>query len=275
MLAAIVTAFGYGLRHGADLDHLAAITDITSSQDDGKRSMALAGLYAAGHAVVVFVLGVLAIAAGDLVPAGLDEAMGRVVGATLIALGLYVFWSLARHGRDVRLRSRWMLVFDGLRRLRRRVTIEHDHDHPPDHHPTPHSVNDSSRIGGAIVHKRVAVKVKHSHRHRHVGEVPVDPFTGYGARTAFGVGMLHGVGAETPTQVLLFVAAAGVAGTGGGVLMLVAFVVGLVLTNTVIALASTFGFLRVGRNNTAFAMIAGFTGAASLVLGTLYVLGRA
>ena len=36
----------------------------------------------------------------------------------------------------------------------------------------------------------------------------------YGRRTAFGVGMIHGVGAETPTQVLIFLAAAGASGRG-------------------------------------------------------------
>ena len=39
--------------------------------------------------------------------------MGRVVGITLIALGVYVFVSLIRHGREFRMRSRWMLVFAG------------------------------------------------------------------------------------------------------------------------------------------------------------------
>lgn len=266
MLAAIVTAFGFGLRHGIDLDHLAAITDITSSQEKAKRSIGLASLYAAGHALVVFVLGLAAVVAGDRIPPGIDEAMGRVVGVTLIALGIYVFWSLARHGRRVRLRSRWMLVIDGVRRLRhRRVDIEHDHDHDEGHHGTVPVHPASPTVG--------AVKTAHRHAHRHVGELPDDPFRSYGARTAFGVGMLHGVGAETPTQVLLFVAAAGVAGTGGGILMLVAFVAGLVVTNTAVAVASTFGFLRASRNGYAYAVVAAVTGAASLALGTYYVLG--
>ena len=47
--------------------------------------------------------------------------------------------------------------------------------------------------------------------------------------------------------VLLFVAAAGVGGRSGGVLMLVAFLVGLLVSNSAIALASTFGFLRATR----------------------------
>lgn len=268
----MVTAFGYGLRHGIDWDHLAAITDLTSSQDDSRRSMVLAGLYAGGHAVVVFVLGVLAIAAGDRLPAGVDEAMGRMVGATLVVLGAWVFWSLARHGRDFRLRSRWMLVFAGLRRLRRRdkVTVEHEHDHGADHHPGTVPAAAVAEGGSRVQ----MVQATHAHAHRHLGTLPADPFGTYGKGTAFAVGALHGVGAETPTQVLLFVAAAGVAGTGGGLLMLGAFIAGMLTTNTAIAVASTFGFLQAGRNWALYVGLGVVIGAVSLVLGTLFLLGR-
>jgi ABC-type nickel/cobalt efflux system permease component RcnA len=268
----LATAFGFGLRHGIDWDHLAAITDITSSQEDGRRSMVLAGLYAIGHAIVVLVLGVAAIAAGDRLPDGVDAAMGRVVGATLLLLGAYVFWSLARDGRDFRLRSRWMLVLAGAVRLTRRlrhVVVEHAHDHPADGH---HHHDEHAQATSAA--HAVPVRVKHAHVHRHVGTLPDDPFAGYGNRTALAVGALHGIGAETPTQVLLFVAAAGVAGTGGGLLMLLAFVAGLLVTNTAIALASTFGFLQAGRSWQAYVAVAVLTGAASVVLGVMFLLGR-
>ncbi|MDQ3756892.1 MAG: hypothetical protein M3394_03480 [Actinomycetota bacterium] len=271
-LGLLATAFGFGLRHGIDWDHLAAITDITSSQEDSRRSVLLASLYAVGHAAVVFVLGVVAIAAGARLPSNIDAAMGRVVGATLVVLGVYVFWSLARDGRDFRLRSRWMLVFDGASRLARRlrhVVIEHEHDHPPDGHHHGSEEHDPRHDTAAAT-----VRVAHAHVHRHVGTEPEDPFPAYGWRTALGIGALHGVGAETPTQVLLFVAAAGVAGAGGGVLMLMAFIGGLLTTNTAITLLSTFGFLRAGRNWRAYMAVAALTGAASLVLGVLFLLGR-
>ena len=271
-LGLLATAFGFGLRHGIDWDHLAAITDITSSQEDSRRSVFLASLYAVGHAAVVFALGVVAIAAGARLPEGMDAAMGRVVGATLLVLGVYVFWALAREGRDFRLRSRWMLVFEGAGRLTRRlrrVVIEHEHEH--DDHGHHH---DEHARAVTTAQQPSPVRVAHAHVHRHEGTVPDDPFGTYGWRTALGVGALHGVGAETPTQVLLFVAAAGVAGAGGGVLMLLAFVAGLLVTNTAITLLSTFGFLQAGRNWGAYVTVAVLTGAASLVLGVLFLLGR-
>src|SRR5438445_185612 len=136
------TAFGFGFRHGIDWDHIAAITDITSSQDTTRRSIFLATLYAVGHAVVVFALGLAAIVLGQRLPAGVDATMERIVGATLLVLGAYVFYALIRYGRDFWMRSRWMLVFSGVRRAARRlrdgrpviVEVAHEHDHAVDGH---------------------------------------------------------------------------------------------------------------------------------------------
>ena len=274
----LATAYGFGFRHGIDWDHIAAITDITTSQDEGRRSMFFATLYALGHGLVVLLLGVAAIVAGERLPESVDEVMGRVVGATLLALGLFVFWSLWRHGRDFRMRSRWMLVFAGVRRgLRwvrgRRVVIEHDHPHDDAHHGGPTVPAASPSPDGAVA-TATSTKTAHRHAHRHLGTLPQDPFADYGRATAFGVGMLHGIGAETPTQILLFVAAAGVGGRTGGLLMLAAFLAGLLTSNSLIAVASTMGFLRATRNWAVYATVAVVTGGFSLVLGTLFLLGR-
>jgi high-affinity nickel-transport protein len=50
-----------GFRHGIDWDHIAALTDLTASRDRVRQSMALATMYAVGHALVVFALGVATI----------------------------------------------------------------------------------------------------------------------------------------------------------------------------------------------------------------------
>ena len=253
----LVTAYGLGFRHGIDWDHIAAITDIAGSQDEPRRSMSLATLYAGGHALVVFALGVVAIAAGDLVPASLDGAMGRVVGLTLVALGVWVFVSLARQGRQFRMRSRWMLVFDWVRSLRRRRTA-----------PVTPAARSSVLVeaGHDLAH--------HPHPHPHAHPMPDAPPGGYGRGTAFGVGMLHGVGAETPTQVLIFLAAAGAGGTGTGVITLVAFLAGLLTSNSLIAATASFGFLRASRSFAVYASVAVITGTFSLVLGVLLLLGK-
>lgn len=55
---------------------------------------------------------------------------------------------------------------------------------------------------------------------------------GYGSRSTFLVGVIHGLGAETPTQILLFLMAANLGGTGAGLLGLLMFIVGLLVMNT-------------------------------------------
>src|SRR5438309_10938289 len=89
-LGLIATAFGFGFRHGIDWDHIAALTDITGSQDEGRKSMVLATMYALGHALVVFALGVAAILAAERLPSSVDGVMERIVGTTLLVLGVYV-----------------------------------------------------------------------------------------------------------------------------------------------------------------------------------------
>lgn len=274
-LGLIVAVFLAGLRHGFDIDHIAAITDITSSQTDRRRSFALANIYAAGHALVVILLGAAAVIAGQRIPSALDSLMGRVIGLTLISLGIYVIYSAVRFGRDFKMRSRWMLAIAGvrtaLRWLRRaehlEVEIEHSHPHGRGHHPHPHPVPASP---GSVRLKTST----HVHTHRHVVPMPPDPFTEYGAKTSFAIGMLHGVGVETPTQVLLFVTAAGVAGHAGGIAVLGAFVGGLFVGNTILATISTTGFATGKRAPVIYALLASATALISIYVGTLYVLGR-
>ena len=262
----LVSGFWFGVRHGIDWDHIAAIADITGSQDERRSALWLGTVYVLGHAAVVFVLGLIAIAFGDLLPEGIDQVMGRVVGVTLLVLGVYVFVSLVRHGRDFRLRSRWMLLFSGIRRGSRWVR---------------------SRVRKGAASEAVEERggsddpslLHHGHHgrpghHHHGAPEPGDTFDNYGTGTALGVGMIHGIGAETPTQVLIFIAAAGAGGTAVGVAVLLAFIVGLVLSNSLITIGSAVGFLSASRNFAVYAAVGVLTAFFSLVLGALFLFGK-
>ena len=281
----VLTAFGFGFRHGIDWDHIAALTDITSSQENSRRSMFFATLYALGHGLVVFTLGSAAIVFAQRLPRGVDTVMERFVGATLILLAIYVVFALARHGRDFRMRSRWMLLFSGIRRsvraLRRNsnsndtIEIVHEHAHPlVEVHDHAHE-HEHNLVGAASVAGAPSIERRHRHPHRHVVQMPDDPFANYGPKTAFGVGMIHGIGAETPTQVLLFLTAAGAGGKGAGMLLLGCFLIGLLTSNTVIALAGTFGFLGASRNFALYVGVSVVTAAFSFVIGSIFLFGTA
>jgi high-affinity nickel-transport protein len=272
-----------GFRHGFDWDHIAAITDITSTTTSGhmdvdipagaamtahghdagemrghahehredpsalhssaesrfaheqRHAVFLASLYALGHASVVFVLGVLALLVGAILPAWVDPILEKVVGVTLVLLGAWVLFSVFQYARgkgEFRMRSRWMLIFDLV------------------------------RYGWGALQARV-----HGHEHK-----PSAHATQYGPRTAFGVGMIHGVGAETGSQALLLAGIAGVSGTTG-IVILLAFVVGLLISNTLVAVVSASGFIGAQRMRTVYVVVGAFAGTASLVIGVLFIGG--
>jgi ABC-type nickel/cobalt efflux system permease component RcnA len=280
-LGVLISAFLFGFRHGIDWDHIAAITDITGSQEDRRTALLFGSLYALGHGLVVFVIGCLAIVLGERLPSGIDNLMERIVGVTLIILGVFVFVSLIRHGRDFRMRSRWMLIFSGVRSVYRRVRrdrsdpgLDHTHDEQPVH---VHS--GGGGVALAVAEDLPASEWHHGHHgrpgHHHHKHPEPDAFMNYGKRTAFVVGMIHGIGAETPTQVVIFFAAAGSpGGKTTGVIVLLTFLLGLFSSNTMITLGSSFGFLRASQNWKIYVTVAVLTGTFSLIIGTLFILGR-
>jgi cytochrome c biogenesis protein CcdA len=282
-LGFLATALLFGFRHGIDWDHIAAITDITGSQEDRSQAFVFGTLYALGHALVVFVIGVAAIVLGERLPPGVDDVMQRIVGATLLVLGVFVFTSLIRHGREFRMRSRWMLIFSGARSAYRKIRSGHGETGDPDraHGAEPvhtHAAEDEG-VALAVAEDLPVSEWHHGHHgrpgHHHHKHPEPDAFMDYGRRTAFVVGMIHGVGAETPTQVLIFLAAAGASGKGAGVVVLLAFLVGLLTSNTLITLGSSFGFLQASQNWKIYVSVAVLTGIFSLVIGTLFLFGKA
>lgn len=290
--ALLTTALVLGIRHGIDWDHIAAITDITSTTaaadageerhvaehrtgvhdhphggpselavhaeegdhaavempamdqaveltrgrfvSEQRRAIVLGTLYALGHASVVAVLGLAALTFGALLPDWVDPIMSRVVGITLIVLGVWVFYSVYayfRHGAEFRLRSRWMLVFA--------------------------SVRYAWRWFGAKLHG-----------HDHVEAVEM---SAYGRRTAFGVGMIHGIGAETGSQVLIIAAVGGAASAGLGVPMMVAFIAGLLISNSAIVILTSTGFVASQLRNRIYLGVGILAGTFSLVVGILFL----
>jgi cytochrome c biogenesis protein CcdA len=284
-----------GLRHGIDWDHLAAITDITSANvstgettrehanalpslaraaasapqagtlaiaaapglgemrvarvHDGRMARVntprlrrqeawhgffLATMYALGHASLVVALGLLAIWFGTLLPDWIDPLMGRIVGVTLLFLGVWIIYSLVRYGRDFRLQSRWMVLIalarNGWGRLRSRITGE-----PRAHH---HEI------------------------------------TQYGPGTAFGIGVLHGIGAETGSQALLLAGAVGATAQATGTALLLFFALGLLMSNSLIAAFSAFGFVSSSARRTVYLAFGIFAAVFSLIVGFLFVTGQ-
>jgi len=288
-LGVLGAAFLFGFRHGIDWDHIAAITDITSSQEERSASMLFGSIYALGHALVVFVIGSLAILIGARLPENVDPIMERIVGLTLVILGVFVFVSLIKHGREFRMRSRWMLIFSGTRSAYRKArgamgrggegeatAVGGDHVHS-DADPV-HMHASEEGVALAVADDLPVSEWHHGHHgrpgHHHHKHPEPDAFMNYGKGTAFVVGMVHGIGAETPTQVLIFLTAVTTGGKLGGEAVLLTFIVGLLMSNTLITFGSSFGFLRASRNWKVYVTVAILTGTISLVIGLLFLFGE-
>ena len=197
-------------------------------------ALVLGTMYALGHGSVVIVLGLLALLARQILPDWIDPIMERIVGVTLIVLAAYLFFSIAqffRGGAEFRLRSRWMLVFAGIRN------------------------------GYSLVRSKFLGRP-----HEHVHEAQQ-----YGVKTAYAVGLIHGVGAETGTQVLVIATAVGAGSRAMGVAALSAFVAGLLISNSIVTVISTAGFVSTQRRQGIY-VAAGLVAAIfSLLVGIFFV----
>jgi len=230
----LATAVLLGLRHGIDWDHIAAIADLTSAPMETQPAMLLGGLYAAGHSLVLLIIGGGAVLLGAELPDAVDRYTEPVVGATLLLLGLVLLAALIFARSQYRMRSRWMLLLAG--------------------------------VFGAYDWARERVtQTPRPERRR---------FEQYSHRAAFGMGMLHGVGAETPTQVLLFAAAADAGGRAAGFTILLCFVFGLLCSNSSLSGMAAFGYMKARTLRPASLALGAVTGVFSVVVGVIFLTGN-
>ena len=268
--ALLVSAFGFGIRHGFDWDHIAAISDIATSEKNQRKAFSLATAYAFGHAAVVVGLGIGIILADFTIPDSVDTTMMYLIGGSLIALGVWVLVSVVVQGENFRLRSRWMIIrdgaFRGLQRVRtsskgRTISIEHEHAHL---HQQNMEVHDHTHENNLPL--EIDVNSSHQHSHRH--EIHIES-SAMENSTARGVGILHGIGLETPTQIAIFVATTQASGKLGGLLILSAWVVGLLIANSSIAIVSVRTSNWLQQHVNVYRYIAAGIGLLSLIVGIL------
>lgn len=225
-----------GFRHGFDYDHIAAISDITSVQRRATASMRLGLSYALGHATMIALLGAVVILFQLSIPHRLDSLAERLVGLTLILLSIYVIGSLVWGDPRANPPSRAALMIRGYRSLRRHLWTE--------------AVPSGSSV------------------------LPTQDFD-YTARIAFGIGVIHGLGAETPSQLALFLLAANLGGAARGIAGMCMFLAGLLIMNTVMTASASGLFQGVKPHPRVLRVAVGITAAYSFVVGWLFLFGVA
>ena len=234
-LALAGTSFALGVRHGLDWDHIAAITDLTAPRRDDVDARR------AGRRG-------FSLSAWYCLGHGLVLA---VLGGLVLALGIGL-----PAGADVafeHLVGITLVTLGG-------VVLYQLGRYRSDYRYT----GRISLVVGALRHGWARA------RRREVpgGVVDVD------RRGAFLVGLLHGTGAETPTQIALFAAAGASGSATTAAVVLGAFVAGLVLADLGIAAAWLSGVLGSRRAPRVQLALGAVTGVASLSLGVLILTGH-
>jgi cytochrome c biogenesis protein CcdA len=204
-----------------------------TSVQDSARAMKLSMLYAVGHALTVACLGSAVILFGVSLPHEFDRMAEILVGITLIVLAVYVLRSIFLKPTSELPRSRAALLLSGAGWLKWQARRWFD---PHAAKPQP-----SNRI--------------------------------YDPKSVLVVGIIHGLGAETPTQLMIFLLAADLGGTSKGFLGLGMFIIGLLLMNTLTAAGATGIFRFRGAGQRVERVLIALTSVYSLALGVLFVFG--
>jgi high-affinity nickel-transport protein len=101
------------------------------------------------------------------------------------------------------------------------------------------------------------------------------PPKNFDARSVFVIGVIHGLGAETPSQLMIFLLAANLGGAALGMLGLGMFLAGLLTMNAVMT-ASAAGLFGVSRHRPQFLrVVSALTAIYSLAMGIIFLSGRA
>lgn len=222
-----------GFRHGVDLDHIAAITDLVGIETRAKQGMFLAFMYTLGHGLVILILGFIAVGLSKQIPDWLDSIMERFVAITLIVLGLVMFITIIRQWNGFEMKSRWTLILDGFRQLKRFISTK--------------------------ILKKDTVTITSMNKTM-------------GRSGAFVVGIIHGFGAETPTQIMLLSMAGGMTSMIFGSSVVISFVIGLMISTSLIAALTVIGFMKARLRLSIYRLMGFLAAAYSFSLGVIILL---
>ncbi len=226
----LIVALLLGARHATDPDHLTAVSTLILSDDRrGGRQAATLGLFwGLGHATTLFLFGVPIVVFGAQLPGVIGQAAEFLIGVLTAFLA-------------VRLLLRW----------RRGYFHSHPHRHGDLRHTHPH-VHEPARGGAHPV----------AHPHRHADALGRSP------ATAFGIGLMHGMGGSAGVGVLLVASVADRLDAVAGLLL---FAAATAVSMALVSAAVGYGLVR-GPVAPRLERVVPVFGAASLIFGVWYAL---
>lgn len=226
----LVVALLLGARHATDADHLTAVSTLILSDDrsGGRRAAALGLFWGLGHAATLVAFGIPIMMFGAQLPEVVGRAAEFLVGVVTVFLA-------------VRLLVRW----------RRGYFHSHQHRHGDMRHTHPHVHEHAPNTGHPSAHP-----------HRHAEGMGRSP------ATAFGIGLIHGLGGSAGVGVLLVASMTDRVSAFTGLLL---FSAATALSMALVSAVVGYGLVR-GPVAPRLERVVPAIGTASLLFGVWYAL---
>lgn len=93
-ISVLSLAFGLGLLHALDADHIMAVSGLSCARQGLRNSMKFCVHWAIGHGTSLFLIGMAIFALGMTIPDSLSRIAEFLVSAILILIGVWMFWDL-------------------------------------------------------------------------------------------------------------------------------------------------------------------------------------
>ncbi|MBD3669248.1 MAG: sulfite exporter TauE/SafE family protein [Gammaproteobacteria bacterium] len=97
-IAVLLLAFGLGLLHALDADHIAAVSALATEKRGKLRAIRRSLLWAMGHGIMLLLIGAAVLLFGQAIPESLSHWAEVLVGVVLMLIGVMVLRDLKRRG---------------------------------------------------------------------------------------------------------------------------------------------------------------------------------
>ncbi|WP_455208238.1 HoxN/HupN/NixA family nickel/cobalt transporter [Kaarinaea lacus] len=142
LLALISLAFGLGMLHALDADHIMAVSGLASTRVSLRNSLRFCFRWAAGHGLTLLVIGTCVYLLGMAIPHSLSHYAESAVGIMLIMIGAWIIWELRTNNAHLHFHSHGSLPKHAHWHKHNYQHIQHQHD--------PHAHQHSAVIVGIL-----------------------------------------------------------------------------------------------------------------------------
>lgn len=130
-----IIAFGLGLVHALDADHIAAVSVLSAEKTNIHKSVGFAFQWSAAHALILLLMSFLLYFLGESLPQQISAYAEQLVGVMLITLGVFMVYRMQRYRIQLSFHSH-----DGY--------MPHAHWHAPQKSDQPAHKHKAALVGG-------------------------------------------------------------------------------------------------------------------------------